>query len=92
MAKTVRRAPLGPIVRIDRCVVEPGAKGTYRVVIEGFNLHGSISPPRVTVGGVPLVNIQFQADGQKLTGTLAAKPRSKKVVVDYGFARATAAM
>ncbi|HJQ33113.1 MAG TPA: hypothetical protein VJ866_13075 [Pyrinomonadaceae bacterium] len=78
------------VIRLDSCAVEPlGEKRGYNAVIEGFNLHPAISPPRVTVGGVLLEEMQFQADGRRIRGVLRQKPRSGRVMVDYGFARAT---
>lgn len=59
----------------------------YRVEIEGGNLWPAISPPRVTVGNVPLRDLRFGKEGTSLTGTLPRRPDGRKVVVDYGFAR-----
>jgi hypothetical protein len=86
-------AARAPIVRLDRCYVKPVSnkkKGLYEAIIEGYNLHQAISPPRVTVGGVMLENIGFQDDGTAIRGTLSKRPRDRTVVVDYGFARAEA--
>lgn len=60
----------------------------YAVVIEGFNLYGAISPPKVTVGGIPLEHPEFYPNGRFIRGKLSRKPQSDRVVVDYGFARA----
>ena len=77
------------MIRLDSCTVEPlGEKRGYNAVIEGFNLHPAISPPRVTVGGVLLEDMQFEAKGRRIRGVLRKKPRSERVVVDYRFAQA----
>lgn len=78
-----------PWIRLERVRVKHlGPRGGYEVVIEGVNLHPAISPPRVTVGGVPLEHPEFQRDGRSIRGVLPKKPTSGRVVVDYGFARA----
>jgi hypothetical protein len=89
-------AARAPIVRLDRCHVKPVSdnkrkkKRSYEALIEGYNMHQAISPPRVTVGGVMLENIRFQDDGTAIRGTLSKRPRDRTVVVDYGFTRAEA--
>jgi hypothetical protein len=88
-------AARAPIVRLDRCYVKPVSndnkrKRSYEALIEGYNMHQAISPPRVTVGGVMLENIRFQDDGTAIRGTLSKRPRDRTVVVDYGFTRAEA--
>lgn len=84
-----RAASRKPWIRLDRAQVNPLAEGRgYEVVIEGFNLHPVISPPRVTVGGVLVERLKFQKDGRAVRGVLPRKPPSHLVVVDYGFARA----
>jgi hypothetical protein len=78
-------------IRLDRVRVEPlEDRSGYRVIIDGFNLHRAISPPRVEVGGVPLQQLEFQRDGRCLRGVLAREPANPVTVVDYGFARAEA--
>jgi len=84
-----RLAEAKPRVRLDGLHVESlGPARGYAAVIEGFNLHMAIAPPRVTVGGVLLERMQFQRDGRVIRGVLPRKPRGGRVVVDYGFARA----
>jgi hypothetical protein len=87
-------AARAPIVRLDRCYVKPVSnnkkKRSYEALIEGYNMHQAISPPRVTVGGVMLEKIRFQDDGTAIRGTLSKRPRDRMVVVDYGFTRAEA--
>jgi hypothetical protein len=91
-------AARAPIVRLDRYYVKPVSndnkrkKRSYEALIEGYNMHQAISPPRVTVGGVMLENIRFQDDGTAIRGTLSKRPRDRTVVVDYGFTRAEAVL
>jgi hypothetical protein len=84
-----RIAARSPQVRIDRCTIRAldRAEG-YEVIIDGFNLHQAISPPRVTVGGVPADSLGFARDGKQLRVRLKRKPAGDRVEVDYGFARA----
>jgi len=84
----MRAAERKPGIRLDRCSVKSlGRRAGYQVAIEGFNLHMAIAPPHVTVGGVVLQQLEFQPDGRVIRGVLARKPRSRRVAVDYGFAR-----
>jgi hypothetical protein len=77
-----------PHVRVDRCVLTDGEKGTYQVTIEGFGLLPAITPPRITVGGVPLEQVRVEHGGRRLTGVLSTQPRGTEVIVDLGYARA----
>jgi hypothetical protein len=78
-----------PGIRIDDVTIRemPEYRGCYQVRISGHNLRMAISPPRIEVGGVPLEDLTFDKDGRAVSGTLACKPESERVVVDYGFAR-----
>ena len=77
-----------PWIRLDDVYVsEREDDDAYEVVIEGVNFRGTISPPRVTVGGLPLEDQSFASDGRSIRGTLPEEPDSLHVVVDYGFAR-----
>jgi hypothetical protein len=78
-----------PWIRVDKAqiVEDPSTSGGYRVQIYGHNLKMAISPPRITVAGVPLENLSFESGGKTITGTLSRKPESDEVIVDYGFAR-----
>src|SRR5207249_1235468 len=76
-------------VRVDRMSIKARTpRRGYEVVIQGFNLHRAISPPRITVGEVTLEQIDFDPGGLAIRGILPRQPRSRRVVVDYGFARA----
>ena len=78
-----------PWFRLDRVeVTQRKDAAGYEVVIEGVNLWGAISPPRVTVGGETLEQLTFAFDGRSLRGVLPRRPSRTNVVVDYGFARA----
>jgi hypothetical protein len=84
-----RAASRATALRVDRCEVSRSAdKATYKVVIDGFNLHPAIAPPRVTVGSVRVEGLRFQPDGRRIEGVLKERPRPGPVVVDYRFARA----
>ena len=86
-----RAAERRPRIRVDSCEVRPLTTGEgYAVTITGFNLHGAISPPMITIGGIALQHLQFEPDGRTVRGTLAREPDGNAVVVDYGFARADA--
>ena len=78
-----------PWIRVDEAqiVEDPRSPGAYRVQISGHNLKMAISPPRITVAGIPLENQSFEPGGKTITGTLSRKPGSDEVIVDYGFAR-----
>ena len=78
-----------PWIRVDgaRIDKDPDRSGRYRVTISGNNLKMAIAPPRIVVGGVQLRDVAFDPAGKQITGTLARKPKSDEVVVDYGFAR-----
>jgi len=75
-------------IRIDRYEIRDAGRGTYEVVVEGHGLHAAVVPPQVTVGGVPVEELRLEPQGRVLRGILRKKPQSRKVVVDYGFARA----
>ncbi len=76
-------------VRIDHCTIQELESGKgFEAIIRGFNLRQAISPPQVTVGGVPADSLRFSRDGKQLRVMLKRKPRSSRVAVDYGFARA----
>jgi hypothetical protein len=81
-----------PWLRLDRWTVEPMAEQAgpdrYRVRIEGVNLRGAVSPPRITVGGQLLRALRFEPDGRAVTGEIDQPPEHRRVIVDYGFARA----
>ncbi len=78
-----------PLLRIDRVhITSLGPEKGYEVVIEGFNLRPSISPPSVRVGQVLAENLIFEKEGRVIRGLLREKPRDSSVVVDYGFAGA----
>lgn len=84
-----RIAARRPQVRIDRCTIQALDRGEgYAAIIEGFNLRQAISPPRVTVGGVPADSLSYARDGKQLRVLLKQKPDGDRVEVDYGFARA----
>jgi hypothetical protein len=88
-----RAAERRPRIRVESCEVRPLATGEgYAATITGFNLHGVISPPRITVGGVALQRMRFETDGRTVRGVLAGEPDGDTVVIDYGFARAEAAV
>jgi hypothetical protein len=78
-----------PRARIDRCEVAQDEKGRYMVVVEGFGLVPAVSPPQITVGGVPLEEIRYEKGGRRLSGVLREPPRDGRVVVDLGYAQAT---
>jgi hypothetical protein len=77
-----------PWIRLDAARIEEDTEhpGYYRVTISGHNLKMAISPPRILVGGVELTDVRFDPGGKQITGTLAKKPESDEVTVDYGFA------
>jgi hypothetical protein len=86
-AKKKRAVERRPWIRIDDVTVEKEDKHNYQVTILGHNLHGVISPPRVTMGGVKVRNLRFSDDGRTLRGTLEERPKHLKVIVDYGFTK-----
>ena len=77
-----------PQVRVDRCVVTEVEKGNYDVVIEGFGLRPAITPPHITVGGVPLEQAKFEQGGRRVTAVLRNRPKDDQFIVDLGYARA----
>jgi hypothetical protein len=77
-----------PEVRIDGAVVRRGAKGEYHVVIEGLGFLPAAMPPEVTVGGVPLEQLEFARDGRTITGVLRSGPQNQQIAVDLGYASA----
>jgi hypothetical protein len=84
-----RWAKKRPEIRLTGLRLESlGPDGRYAAIIEGFSLYGAIVRPTVTVGGVSLQKPEFQANGRFIRGILPSKPGSRRVVVNYGFARA----
>ena len=79
-----------PKVRVDAVVVRRRTKGEFDVVIQGSGFLPAAIPPEVTVGGVPLEEIEFAADGRTLTGVLRSEPKNQLVAVDLGYASAEA--
>lgn len=79
-----------PQVRLDRVIVKKGGEGQYgfEVAIEGFGLLPALSPPQVTVGGVPVAQLTFATDGRRAAGVLRERPANPQVVVDLGYAHA----
>jgi hypothetical protein len=77
-----------PQVRIDRAAVTQAQNGQYDVVIEGFGLRPSVTPPAITVGGAPVEQLKFESGGRRVTGVLRARPVDDHVIVDLGYARA----
>ena len=97
------RTPAGPDWQVRRKVVASKVTGIglvrgviraslrpagYRVTLEGEQLHRALSPPRVTVGGLDLVDLRFHGGGLFLEGFLPRRPPDRQAIVDYGFARA----
>src|SRR5262249_43735626 len=62
-------------------------KGEYAVLVKGFGLHNALSPPSLTVGGVPAEDLRFQPDGLALHGVLRLMPTDERTVLEYGFTR-----
>ena len=78
-----------PWIRVDDARIteaKGGPQGRWDVTISGHNLKMAVSPPRITVGGVPLMRPVFEPSGKLITGTLTEEPATDEVVVDYGFA------
>jgi hypothetical protein len=88
-ARQKRAAERKPWIRLDRYYMKPQTgKDTYEVVIEGFHLASAVSPPRITLGGVPVRGLKFKPDGRAVWGILSKEPANDVLVVDYGYARA----
>jgi hypothetical protein len=82
-------AARAPRVRIDAVTMAAADKGEYGVVIEGFGLRPAVTPPTITIGGVRVEELKFEAGGRRATGVLRSPPSGDDVLVDLGHARAT---
>jgi hypothetical protein len=78
-----------PELAVDRGTLTVGPSPLrYRVAVEGRGLHLALSPPRVTVGGIPVTDLEGTRDGTSLRGRVAHSPPNATFVIDYGFANA----
>jgi hypothetical protein len=62
----------------------------YRVEVEGRGLHPALAPPRVSVGGIDVTDLEFGRDGTTLRGKVTHSPPNTSLVIDYGFTKAEA--
>ena len=76
-----------PAPRIDRVLVSEAKGDLYEVVIEGLRLTPAISPPSITVGGLPLQQARFEPGGRRITGALYGPPKDERVALDLGYTR-----
>lgn len=81
-----QRARNRPQIRIYHCGLIAQGDGGYMIVVEGYGLRPGITPPLMTLGGVPIENLKFEPSGRRVTGVIRAHPGEDVLVVDLGFA------
>ncbi|MFV2105155.1 hypothetical protein [Micromonospora sp. LOL_015] len=80
-----RRARPRPTVRTCRLISRPD--GWFDVLIDGSDLRTGAVPPRIEVGGQPVIRIEGR-DGSRLTGVVDRGETGDEVTVDLGPAGA----
>ncbi|HPG21918.1 MAG TPA: hypothetical protein PLH75_03915 [Amaricoccus sp.] len=78
--------------RVDACRILRAEDG-YRLVCTGMGMIPAISPPRITVGGLPVREVQFLDRGRRIEAVLPEPPRDSTVLLDFvqGVAKVEAA-
>ena len=85
-----RNIQLKPWIRIDKVEIKIDPEGDgYQVIVKGVNLRPFGLSPIIMVDDETVTDLEFGPEGRQIKGKIKEYPKTRKLIIEMGFASAT---